>query len=271
MNAFCELYASFITDLIALYPKATASLKKQKMWLYQNKNSSRALETFHKSITPYADRIMANDQTLFTGPGHMRIGRINWKNFSRGKPWDQVEAADRATVVNYLRQLYIAAEVSMKKSTESVEGLLKAMSGGGAGLENSNSGATGFNADALQQTMGSMMSNPLMKTVAEKLKKQIEPHLRDGKGPGDLMGMMLSGQLDMEAIQKDVCSEIEGQLKAGAITEEQLKAQNDQFMGAMQGSGVFQSPMFKALSQNPALLQGALANPDLLKGLMSQR
>ncbi len=270
MNAFCELYASFITDLIALYPKATASLKKQKMWLYQNKNSPRALETFHKSITPYADRIMANDQTLFTGPGYMRIGRISWKNFSRGKPWSQVQGADRAAVINYLRQLYIAAEVSMKKSTESVEGLLKAM---GAGLESNESSNgnnnVGFNADALQQTMGNMMCNPLMKTVAEKLKKQIEPHLKDGKGPGDLMGMMLSGQLNMEAIQKDVCSEIEGQLKAGTITKDQLKAQNDQFMGAMQGSGVFQSPMFKALSQNPALLKGALANPDLLKGLMS--
>lgn len=257
MQQFVQTYVSFIDDLIKLYgSKSRDKLRKQKMWILQNtKNGNpEVLRLFFQNINNYRDRIAAEDESLFTGPGFLRLGRINFERLGQLKKWGSITETDRQTIWKYLNTLIVTASLSLQQSMDDVKDFLE-------NLQKQNQVGNQVGKRKSPQAMDNimhMMETPDMQRMTSLLEKKLQERGDlDLSNPTELFSKVISGQIDLSDLQNELQLEIAREVESGNISQNNL-ANMEQQIGSMMQDPDIMAKMTQVQSMMGAA--GGLAN-----------
>lgn len=246
LKPFCQTYISFLNDLFKLYDGArnqhiAYKLKKQTKWVMQmmNRGNPEVVTIFSKNIEPYRERLLSRDETLFTGPKHMILGRIRWDILSKQKPWGLISNDDKETIWKYLNTLVVTSQTAI---TGTLEGLQEFVNMIVPQQQQQQHDASPF---------GDFMEDPAIKHLAgiveAKLKQRTDLDLSN---PMALMQQMMTGQLDLTDIQNDIQSEIDKECEAGNMSRDHFKKMEQDLVRVMETPEMVQQVnQFKTIMQ----------------------
>ena len=254
MQQFVQTYVSFIDDLIKLYgPKSRDKLRKQKMWVLQNtKNGNpEVLRLFFQNINKYRDRIAAEDESLFVGPGFLRLGRINFERLGSIKPWSSLSDPDRQTIWKYVNTLIVTTSLSLQQSMDDVQEFLE-------NLQKQNQMGQSKGQQKAMDNIMQMMETPDMKVMTSLLEKKLQERGDlDLSNPTELFSKVMSGQIDLTDLQSELQLEIAKEIESGNISENNI-ADMEQQIGSMMNDPQMMNKMKQV--QNMMGAAGGFAN-----------
>lgn len=107
LAAFCDMMEQFLTELIEVFPNEKAFKKaKTATQLLRKTNPRVVMNSYMDCISPYATKLMAKDDTIFTEDA----GKIEFLNdLNIASHWTNPETTDgtKAAIWQYLQTLYI--------------------------------------------------------------------------------------------------------------------------------------------------------------------
>lgn len=238
MKPFCQNYIALLNDLYKLYdgskcPHISQKLKKQTKWVMQmmNRGNPEVATIFSKNIEKYRTRISSGDETLFTGPDHLKLGRIRWDMLSKRKPWNTISDNDKKTIWKYLNTLIVTSHIAITQSLDDIQDfvntLLPSQGQQDAQQQQQDGGAMG--------EFGQFLEDPAIKHLATIVEKKLkERNDLDLSNPMALMQQMMTGQLDLSDIQNDIQSEIDKECESGNMSRDHFKKMEQDLVRVME-------------------------------------
>lgn len=269
VKPFCHLYLNFIDDLIKVYPGKLSQekLTTQRKWLLQGmlRKNVNIPETFMQSIQPVIAQVMAQDLSLFdpTNTSALKLGRLDWKIFSKETKFESLTSADQENVFKYLRSMLLTCQMlTGRMSMQQFAAIIQQASPQvqnppqSAIMETPTTNVQGQGNDPFQ----AFLSNPAYAQLYANLERQLTAEAqRTGvnlNNQSELMGMVLSGKLDMATIMKDMSENLDAQIQSGTINKDELEAQANGIIGSM--SGGLPPGLLSTLQSNPSALLSML-------------
>ena len=235
IKPFCNTYISFLNDLHKLYdgPKnkqISYKLKKQTKWVMQmsNRGNPEVATIFSKNIEPYRERLLEFDETLFTGPDYLKLGRIRWDMLSKQKSWESVDDADKEAIWKYLNTLIITSQTAITHTLDGLEEFVRRIA---PQQQAPQQGQQGQQAAGLGQFMEDPAIKHLAGIVEQKLKQRNDLDLSN---PMALMQQMMTGELDLSDIQNDIQQEIDKECEAGNMSRAHFKQMEQDLVRVME-------------------------------------
>lgn len=265
IKPFCHLYLNFIDDLLKVYPGKLSQEKMttQRKWLLQGmlRKNTEIPEIFMQSILPYAELIMANDTSLFdpTNKKALKLGRLDWKIFSKETDFSVLSVSDQENVFKYLRSMLLTCQMltgrmSMAQFSSFLSGppqLSPPTPIAQEQLPLQGGGADPFQAFLANPAYAQLYANMERQLAAEAQRSGV-----DLSNKAELMSMVLSGKIDMSSIMKDMSADLEAQIQSGTISKDELEAQANGIISSMSGS--LPPGLMSTLQSNPSMLMGML-------------
>lgn len=268
VKPFCHLYLSFVDDLLKVYTGKVSQekLSTQRKWLLQGmlRKNTEIPEIFMKSILVYSTRVMQADPTLFdpTSESPLKLGRLDWKIFSKETDYTTLTHTDKESLFKYLRSMLLTCQ--MLTGRMSMEQFSAYLQQSQAPSQQQQQTVTTTPQHPQQQggadPLQAFLSNPAYAQLYANMERQLATEAQrsgiDMNNKAELMSMVLSGKLDMSSIMRDMSADLDAQIQSGAVNKEDLEAQANGIIASM--SGGLPPGLMSTLQSNPSMLMSML-------------